>query len=313
MLLISILYFVLSCAALIVSGIFLVKSLTKLAHFLEIPEFSAAFIIMALATSTPELFVGISSALSGSPELSLGNVLGANIIDLTLITGILVLFSREIKIKTQKIGKDIYFMLAAILLIIILYAIGSALSRTDGALLIFFFAFNIIRKLRKRKKFRKKLKHRVKKGHVILNSFIFLIAIVGLIFSAKYVVEYASNLAIELNLPKIIIGLFILSVATTLPELVFGISAIKLKHKIMSIGDLIGAVVTNSTLVLGIVSIISPIKTEILPFLTSAIFLFIVGFIFVTFIKTGKKLERMEGISLILIYVLFVIIEFFIK
>ena len=112
---------------------------------------------------------------------------------------------------------------------------------------------------------------------------------------------------------SVIIGLFLLSIATTLPELVFGISAVKLKHKEMSIGDQIGSVITNLTLILGIVAIISPITTAIAPLLISIIFLFISAFLFISFIKSEKKLDRREGISLILMYVLFVLIEFFMR
>ncbi len=308
----NILYFALSCIVLIVSGSLLVKSLSKIARFLRISEFSAAFIIMALATSMPELFVGISSALSGTPSLSLGNVIGANILNLTLITGIIILVSKEIK-TGKKISKDANFMLGAILLIIILYILGRSLSRIDGVILICFFAANAYRVLKKRKEYAKKMENGIVNKNKFLYLLIFLAALIGLIISSNYVVKYASLLAIDLNLPKILIGLFLLSIATTLPELVFGISASKLEHKEMSIGDQIGTIVVNSTLILGIVSIISPIQAEFLPFLISSLFMFICAFIFLTFISTGRKLETLEGISLILIYVLFVIIEFFVK
>jgi len=308
----NLLYFTLSCVVLIASGIFLVKSLSKIAKFLRISEFSAAFIIMAIATSMPELFVGISSAIAGSPELSLGNVIGANILNLTLITGIIILVSKEIK-TNKKIGKDAYFMLAGIILIILLYMLGNSLSRIDGIILLAFFFINSYRVLKKRKKYPKKIKNGQERKNKFQYLLIFLIALIGLFISSAFVVKYASNLAIDLNFPKIIIGLFLLSIATTLPELVFGISASKLKHKKMGIGDQIGTIIANSTLILGIVALISPIKVAFLPFLTSAIFMIIAAFIFLTFLITGKKFETLEGISLILVYVLFVIIEFFIK
>lgn len=312
MLLLNILYFVLSCLALVISGSFLVRSLSKIARFLQISEFSAAFIIMSIATSMPELFVGVSSALSNSPELSLGNVIGASIMDLTLIAGILILLNKEIK-TTKRIGKDTYFALMGIILVIVLFVIGKSLSKIDGVILLCFFFLNAYRVFKKRKKYTKKFKNGSERKNRFLYLLIFLIALIGLFISANFVVRHASTLAFDLNLPKMIIGLFLLSIATTLPELVFGLSATNLKHKEMSLGNLIGAVITNSTLVLGIVSLISPIHVEFLPFITSTVFMFVCAFIFTTFLITGKKLETLEGISLILIYVLFVIIEFFIK
>jgi len=314
MLILNFIYFGISALALTISGIYLIKSLSKISRFLGISEFSAAFIIMAFASSIPELFVGINSAIAGNPALSLGNIIGANIINLTLISGIIILMNKEIKIKSKRIGADLYFMLISILLIIILYSIGQSLSRIDGIILLSIFALHTYKIFKKRKKYKKRKREKEKK---MVNGFYqlitFLIAITCLFISSNFVVRYASNVALDLNLPDLILGLFLLSIATTLPELVFGISATSLKHKEMALGNQIGSVVTNATLVLGIVAVIHPISTEFGPFLISSIFMFISAFIFVTFLKTGSKLEKIEGTSLILLYVLFIIIEFFAK
>lgn len=312
MLITNLLYFTFYCAILIFSGIYLVKSLSKIARFLRISEFSAAFIIMAFATSIPELFVGISSATAGNPALSLGNIIGANIIDLTLITGIIILSAKEIKFKSRKIGNEVYFMLGVIATVMILYLIGGSLSRLDGIILLCLFGLHANSIFKKRHKYTKKTKKPQQQTKRFMWLVIFILAVVGLFISSGFVVKYASNLAQDLNFPEIMIGLFLLSIATTLPELVFGVSA-SIRHKEMAIGDQIGTVVANSALILGLVSIIHPIKAEFLPLIISGTFMFIAAFIFTTFVKTGRKLERMEGISLILIYVLFVVIELFAK
>jgi len=309
----NIVYFLIAAGVLIVCGIYLVKSLTKISKFLGISEFSAAFIIMAFATSIPELFVGISSALAGNPSLSLGNIIGANILNLTLVTGIIVLLSKEVKFESGKVGKEVYFMLLILIVMIGLFVIGKELSRIDGVILLGLFSIHVYGIFKKRKKYTAKIKN----GRMKLSGFywliIFLLTLIGLFISSSFAVRYASLLAIDLNLPKIIVGLFLLSIATTLPELVFGISASKMKHKEMAIGDQIGSVVVNTAFILGIVALIHPISAEFVPFLVSAVFMFIAAFIFVTFVKSGGKLEKYEGISLILIYVLFVIVEFFAK
>lgn len=309
----NIVYFLLSSLVLVISGIFLVRSLTKISRFLGISEFSAAFIIMAFATSIPELFIGISSALSGNPSLSLGNVIGANILDLTLITGIIVLFAKKIKFKREKIGEELNIMLISIILLIFLFGIGKELSRIDGVILLGVFFIHVYRIFKKKKGQNKNKIKGGEKGSKSLWLAIFLMALVGLFISSSFVVSTASALALDFNFPSIVVGLFLLSFATTLPELVFGITASKLNHKSMAIGDQIGTVVANSTLILGVVAIIKPITAEFIPFIISGIFMFIAAFIFATFIKTGKKLESSEGISLILIYVLFIIIQLFIR
>ncbi len=310
----NLIYFIVSCAVLIVSGIYLVKSLTRIAGFLGISQFSAAFIIMAFATSIPELFVGVSSALSGNPELSLGNIIGANIINLTLISGIVIVSSNEIKFKSKRVGSDVYFMLLVLFLVLFLFFIDKGLSRFDGFILLGLFLVHNYKVFKKRKKYSKKMNHRKKVSFRISRFYwllIFLGALAGLFISSNFVVKSAVGLANDLELPEIMIGLFFLSIATSLPELVFGLSAGNMNHKEMAIGDQIGSVVTNACLILGIVALIHPITTAFVPFFVSGIFMFVSGFIFVTFLKTGEKLEKIEGVSLIFVYILFVIVEFF--
>jgi len=314
MLIYNLFFFILSGLALVISGTYLVKSLEKISRFLRISEFTAAFIIMAIATSIPELFVGLSSAIQGNPELSLGNVIGANILNLTLITGIFVLLSRGIKFHSKKGGKEVYFMLSSVILIILLYLIGNSLSRIDGIILLSLFIFNLYRMFKKRTAYKSKFnKEKVKRWEIILSVFIFIAALILLFLSSNYAVKYASLIATDLSLPKIIIGLFLISIATTLPELIFGVRAIMLGHKSMSIGDQTGTVFANITLVIGLVALIHPITAEFFSFLISVIFMFIAAFIFTAFMETKKKLEVIEGIGLILLYVGFVIIEFFVK
>jgi len=310
----NILFFIISAIGLVVSATFLVKSLSKIARFLRVPQFTAAFILMPFATSLPEFLVGISAATSKVPELSLGNVIGASIIDLTLIMGILIVLARGVRIKDSVAGKEIYLILGSVALLIILFLIGKSLSRIDGFILVSLYLTNLYFTFKKRKKYKAKFKEeRIKRWQIILNSFVFIFTIAILFLSATFTVKYASLLAVDFNLPKIIAGLFLLSFATTLPELIFGIEAIKLHHKGMAIGDLIGGVFANIALVVGIVSIITPIKAVFMPFIISSIFLFISVFFFLTFLKSGKKLEIREGIALILFYVFFMIIEFFTK
>jgi cation:H+ antiporter len=308
------LLFIVAGFFLVISGIFLVKSLGKIASFLGISEFSAAFILMAFATSIPELFVGISSALQGVPQLSMGNVLGANIIDLTLLTGLFILMSKGIKFKSGKVGKEIYFMFAGILLLVVLYMIGNSLSRIDGVILLGLFATHTFLIMRKQKKYPKKTKkgknHQQKR---LLYIMLFILSLIVLFISSRYVVQYADALAIDLKLPEIFIGLFLISIATTLPELVFGINAVLLKHHEMSIGDQTGTIFTNTCLILGIVALIRPITVSFNPFLISGAFMLISAFIFVAFIKSGKKLDIYEGISLIGLYFFFVVLQFLIR
>jgi len=308
---INLFFFVVSCAVLLGSAYYLIKSLRYIARFLHISEYLAGFIILAIGTSLPELFVGISSALGGLSSLSLGNVIGANILDLTLIIGIPVLISRGIKIKSKTIRKDTFHMFLLILLPLLLTLLGKGLSRLDGAILLFAFGFYIWKILRKQHVFEKLVSNgNLHRGKVAFNFALFFISLLVLFFSSKFVIDYASLVAIDFLVSPLIIGIFVLSFGTTLPELVTGATAAIEGKKSMSVSTIMGTVVTNSTLVLGVVALINPfLITDFVYFITSAFFLALVAFLFLVFMSSGDKLDWREGLALVLFYVLFLMFE----
>ena len=147
-LLTNLLFFIIASTVLAVSAFALTKSLIRIAAFLKLSEFTAAFIIMALSTSLPELFVGITSAINKNPALSLGNVIGANISDLTLVLGFAVIVAKGIKVNRKSIRKDSFFMFLIAILPIILMILGKGISRLDGVILISVFllySWNLIK------------------------------------------------------------------------------------------------------------------------------------------------------------------------
>ncbi len=305
----NLLYFIASGILLVISGIFLVKSLSKIASFLKISEFAAAFIIMAASTSLPELFVGITSALNENPTLALGTVIGSNISDLTLVGGIMILLGRKIKVGGKFIKKDGFYMFFIALIPLVLMLIGKQLSRIDGAILILIYLLYNWKLIKERKLHKKVLENHINRWHVIGSVFLFLISLALLFFSAEFVVKYGTLIAVDLLLPPILIGLFFVAIGTSLPELAFETSAVIKGHPQLSLGDLIGSVITNSTLVLGVTALIFPISGAFVLFLTSSLFMIIITFLFATMIA-GGKLYWQEGIALIMLYMLFLFIEF---
>ena len=312
MLLISLVLFLISCLVLVVSGGYLVKLLIRISSYLKLSEFVVAFIIMAFSTSIPELFVGINSAVSGNPALSLGNVIGSNIADLTLVIGIAALLGRGIKVKNPFIKKDSLFMFLIALAPIALMIFDHTLSRIDGAILILIFIIYILYLVKERREFKKEFNENGKK-HFVINIVLFVFCLSILFFSAHFVVRYATQLAIELTLPSILIGLFFVAIGTSLPELVFETRAVLAKKGDLAVGDAMGSVVCNSTLILGVTAIISPITNSFILFLTSAIFMAIVIFLFMIFIRSKKGLSIIESVTLIILYILFILFELYFK
>ncbi len=339
MLLFDLVIFLLFCLIMAKAGTLIVSALSNAAALLRMREFTLAFVVMAISTSLPDLAVGITAALQGSPEIILGAVIGANIIDISLVVGIAVILSRGINLeKREEVLRNSMWLMPIAALPVVLFFIGSRLSRTDGIILIIvFFAYmyflfregrhlhdDVIRKDDLRQKLEEKRKETKKsKGKIsarLMYVYFFMkdwvilaVSIVALVLSASYAVKYARILSIDLNFPEILIGFFILALGNTLPELVFEISAVLKNRRGLLLGDPMGSIVINSTLVLGIVSLIHPIEAPFILFMSGAIFMLLLIFVFAIFVETEQKLTVREGIILLLLYALFIFIELSLK
>jgi len=318
--------FAVAIIGMILSGRWVVKSLISISRILNIREFAVGFIIMGVATSLPELFVGVNAAFDKNPALILGTVIGSNIANLTLVMGIAVLVGRGIKVKQKLVRRDSWMMLATAALPLLLMIDGT-LSKFDGAILVVVFMIYMTSLYRQEKGLEKKSKKKKKdkknglsfipaldEAKTLLYSFGFFGGSLGLLFlSANFVVKYATALAFDLSLPNIFIGLFVIAIGTSLPELVFEVQSVLKRHAEAGMGNIIGSVVTNSTLILGVSALIFPLTANLVLFFTSAIFMLLIIFIFITFVQSDKGLSLNEGIALVLLYSFFVMLEFYIS
>ena len=310
MVVLNFLIFLASCVVLVVSSAILLKSLTKLARLLKISEFVIAFILMALFTSLPELVVGVVSSLHKLPTLILGTVIGSNIADLTFVAGIAILIARTISVKEKIIKREAYFMLGICFLPVLLM-IDKVLSRIDGIILLAVFLTYMFF-LYKRGKITIPEMEKVTFLESFKNFGLFVLGIILLLGSAEFVVRYARIIALDLRLPDIMVGLFLVAIGTSLPELIFESRAVLKGKKEMALGDIMGSVVANSTLVLGISALIFPLSGGFFYFITGAYFMILTAFVFVTFMKSEERFSIMEGIALLMMYVLFMMLEFYI-
>ncbi len=309
MVVLNLLIFLVSCVVLVVSSAILLKSLTKIARLLRISEFVIAFILMALFTSLPELVVGVIASLHKLPTLILGTVIGSNIADLTFVAGVAILIARSISVKEKVIKRESYFMFGICLLPVLLM-IDKVLSRIDGVVLLaVFFIYMFF--LYKRGRITIPEMEKVTFLETFKNFGLFMLGIILLLGSAELVVRYAKIIALDLKLPDILIGLFLVAIGTSLPELIFESRAVLRGKKEMALGDIMGSVVANSTLVLGIAALIFPLSGEFFYFITSAYFMILTAFIFITFMRSEERFSIMEGIALLMMYFLFIMLEFY--
>lgn len=308
--------FVFSCILLYFSGELIVKSLMRVAKFLSWREFVVTFFLISFAASIPELFIGIFSALNHIPQLALGNVVGANVVDLTLVIALATLLTnRGISTKSRLIQESAIFTIFIAILPIFLIFDGT-LSRADGLVLIFVFLLYNLWLFSKKERFAK-----IYDGDKIHSSKIFLkdlgktlLGIIILLIAAEGIVQSATYFSKELNFPIALVGILIVGLGTSIPDIYFSVISARTGQAWMVLGNAMGSVIIVTTVVLGIVALIYPIEvSDFSPFAIARFFLIISAFFFLFSIQTGKRITKNEALFLLGIYLLFVIVEILLK
>lgn len=307
---------------LIQSGKRVVRSLGAIARYLGISEFVLSFVLVAFATSLPEMTVGINSALLGIPELSFGDILGTNVINFTLILGVVAMVGENIALKDYEHFRQNRFFELGLLLSPLVLMLDGSLSRIDGVILLLLFAWNLIRLLDiddmilGRKVLRPHLAEQARnmvssRGEFLRDLGIFVISIVFLVSAAMLIVFSIKNISEVFGLSRVLIGVLVIGVGTSLPELTIGIRGARSKKGGISLGDIFGASAINSTLILGIVALISPIGLENKMALWAGLAFTVLAFLTVLFLLRNRKssINKKEGVVLVILYVLFAVTQ----
>ena len=312
------LFFIVSCFLLFWAGTFIINSLVRMAKFLGWKEFVVAFFVVAIASTIPNLSVGISSALHGIPELSFGDVVGGNVFDLTVTVALVVLVANGVLTKSKLVQVSSIFTLWIAILPLLL-SWDKKIDRGDGIILIGFFFLYVFWLFSKKERFTqtysglrpsviKEFKNFLKDIGRILFGVIFLLA------GAEGIVRSSLFFANEFNLSLPVIGILIVGVGNCLPELYFALASARKGRTWMILGDIMGSVITPATLVLGIVALIHPIEIDdFSPFAIARLFLVISALFFFFAVRSGRKISTREALFLLGIYLLFVIFELFFK
>jgi len=305
--------FVASFIVLSYAGSLLVRSLTRISEVLGLSEYIVAFVLMSVATSIPELFIGISSITQGIPDLSLGNVLGTNLLTLTLIIGVIAIVSNGIKVDS-KISHQNFFIIFFIAFLPILLGTDGIISRGDGILLLVAFFIYVWRLLGEKEYFTKRIKDMEFSLASILGAFKnfrqFFLGIVLLIVSSFSIVWASKWIVGSMDISFLAFGILFIALGTSLPELMFGIKAAFMKHESMTLGNSLGSIAFNATFIVGITALFSPLKTDFADgmFFVS-VFLFLAFLLFNMFSYSKSGISRREGVMLILLYLLFLFFE----
>lgn len=300
----------------------LLTSLQNLSRISHVSRFGITALIMAVATSLPELIVGILSALEGTPSLSLGNVIGANMSNIAMVVGGAAVVGGGIGIMGEYIKKDLIagFFVGTLPLVLLL---DGNLSRLDGVILLTVYAFFVRTVI-----FEKPVVLINESGEMNEPIYARFFSFVGrkavrrhvshlmfglmlLIGSGYAMVQLSQTIAAFLQVPLLFVGLFLVSVGTTLPEISFAQRAIRKRQVSMILGNLLGTLAANSAFVLGIVAVIYPITPHagVRPYLLGTAGYIILFTLFWFFSATKKRLSRWEGAVLILIYIAIMLLE----
>jgi cation:H+ antiporter len=309
--LLHVIFLIASAIALAKSSVLLVDSLTKIALKLKISEFLVGFVLIAIGSSLPELLVGILSATEGQPTLSLGNIIGSNIANLTLILGIPALVANGIRIKSQVRNREVIFMNILAIAPLLLLMDGT-LSRGEGALLVLLFALYLYNLALRSASYTRVIKDHRERISLPIQLLLFCGGLVALLISAEILIRSGTTIAAGLGIPTILVGIFVLALGTSLPELSFDISAAKKRQGEILMGETLGSIVSNATLVLGITALVKPIVIERIDiFATSTTVLIFSLLLFTHCVRSQYRVSVREGIVLIFGYLIFAIAEIF--
>jgi len=313
---------------LILGFVFLVKGAdimvdgsSSIASKFGVSNFFIGLTIVAFGTSAPEMVVSSLASIRGSSEIALGNIIGSNISNTLLILGVSAIIAPLI-VKKATINKEIPFSLLAV------FAVGilandllidktdpNSLTRVDGLVLILFFSifvfytFGITRE--RENIFQKtvgEMKQPPKEFKLSLSVGMIIAGLAGLILGGRWIVGSSISIAHWLGISEALIGLTIVAIGTSLPELAAsGVAAYKGKTDI-AVGNVVGSNIFNFLWVLGISSIVSPITLQSYLNIDFIILIF-VTILLLLLIYVGKKnvLARWEGATLISIYVIYII------
>lgn len=287
-----------------------IKRLLSLSRFFRLSAFVTGVVIAGTLAVLPELSIGLLSAFEGTPTFGLGLILGANVADLTLVIGVVVLLAGTQKMDSTMLKNLKYSFIAVLLPVLLL--LDSELSNIDGLILVGAFIIYVLWLLKTgRKEKEMPIRTRFSKQVVRLGITVFMliIGITVLFIGSELVTESSQELSTIFGLPLFLIGI-IVAVGTCLPEMAFAIRASEKKDGEIGIGNILGNVLADSMLTIGIIALVHPIKiSSIVSPLTAGLFV-AASIVFVYLRSRDGDLGKKDATLLILVYAIFIVIQY---
>ena len=316
----NILFIIIGVALVLWGADRLTEGASSLARGMRVPEIIIGLTIVAAGTSAPELFVSMVSALKGTADLAVGNVIGSNIFNTTLIVGCSALVAPMVVSKST-VRKDIPFAVVASLLLFVLcfddmdspHLWGNEITRSDGVILLIGFAGFMIYTFHTAKKdglmpTEEELEDNAEQpkdySHLLRNIFWIVVGLGCLIYGSNLFVDAATYVAHRFGVRQSVIGLTIVAGGTSLPELATSVVAAYKGRSAIAIGNVIGSNVFNILLILGTTAVISPLRIMGITIVDLMVLLVTIGFMWL-FAFTKFYVSRREGAVLVGCFLLY--------
>ena len=298
---------------------FFVEGSSSIAKKLKVPPIIIGLTIVAMGTSLPETAVSVTASLVQNNELAVSNVVGSNIFNLMFVIGVCSILT-PIMVQKATVVRDIPLSLGCALFLLVLGVsglgdkAGMTLGHADGVIFLIVFAgyiFTMVRSAMKARAAGQKVEiegveecDNMKELSYGKSILFLIVGAAAIAFGGDLTVDTASRIAIELGMSQTLVGLTIVSIGTSLPELVTSVVAARKNEVDMAVGNAIGSNIFNILMVLGISSAISPvalIRENIIDIVLLMVFSVMVWI----FAGTRKKIERKEGIIMVVVYLVY--------
>lgn len=311
---INLLLLLLGFVALIVGADKLVDGASNLATRLGIPNIVIGLTIVSFGTSAPELVVNVIAATNNNTEMVLGNVIGSNLFNVLAILGICAII-HPLALNENTTWVEIPLSLLAAVAVYVVAndvlldnASVNLITRTDGLILLLFFTIFLVYNISLSRQSDPEAEADAPQYPYLKSVVFVLLGLTGLVVGGRLIVDNAVNLAQTIGLSERVIGLTIVSIGTSLPELATSVMAVRRKNIDIAIGNVVGSNIFNIFLVLGVSTLINPVSVQKDSFL-DIILNIIAGILLFVFLFTGKGrgLERLEGIIFLVIYISYVV------
>lgn len=296
--------FLASLAFLAFASRFVISSSIKISEYFKVSELAVGYLIIAIATSVPDLIVAVTASSEGMGQMALGDILGSSIANICLVLGAAALI-KSIKVKREQSLESAELLLLISIIPLVLLT-RQALGFTEGTILVVIFFIYALFAIKE--KFTMGLREGVTHADWIKQIVIFAVSVVATLISAHFIVSSGASIARGLGVADALIGLTVIAFGTTLPELAIEFTAIRKGHFALAIGDIFGSCVVNLTLGLGLSAMINPLANGAIFLETAIAFLVgVVVFLWYLLMK-HEGIRREHGFVFILAYVLFLML-----